>query len=338
MNIDSEQTASERKEPLPKSLHSIIEELKKHRHLKPAEMRRIVLDAKVKSDDLMPWATFDHCVTESYGRKMIYHGGNFEVMVMSWAPGDFSTIHDHGGTQWGAVQVFGPAEHATFRAEGDSLRTLARWEVKPGDVLGVANSLIHQMGNPTKDQVFLSLHIYGLAENLESITRGARVFDPETNGIQRIDGGVFFALPTDGIMRVEKGPDADFPTRLRHMVELVRRLCKMDAAGKPCPHKKLGEIIEDTFSILHLRKLRRHLHAIVNADGFDFGSKAWKILVGETGEAAKLQTQLREKNQLSEPYLDFVEIHGVLSGQDMEKVRGYFSLEVGKDSELHTPI
>jgi hypothetical protein len=69
-------------------------------------------------------------------------------MVMSWRPGDFSTIHDHGYTQWGAVQVFGPAEHATFRIDDDKIATLARWRMKNRDVIGVHHDLLHQMATP----------------------------------------------------------------------------------------------------------------------------------------------------------------------------------------------
>ncbi|MBK8652429.1 MAG: hypothetical protein IPN20_00430 [Haliscomenobacter sp.] len=51
---------------------------------------------------ITPWADFDHPDADSYGRKMAYKGPNFEIMVMSWKPGDFSSIHDHGHTQWGS--------------------------------------------------------------------------------------------------------------------------------------------------------------------------------------------------------------------------------------------
>ena len=102
------------KKLLPDSLRFIIEKLEERKEWKPAEVRRVVLEAGVKQEDLLPWADYGHPASDSYGRRLIYQEGNFEMMAMSWAPGDFSAIHDHGHTQWGAVQVFGPAEHATF--------------------------------------------------------------------------------------------------------------------------------------------------------------------------------------------------------------------------------
>ena len=110
-------------------------------------MVSLLKDSDISEDDLLSYADFEHHPQDSYGRKMVYKGPNFEIMVMSWKDGDFSAIHDHGHTIWGAVKIFGKAEHATFRWEDERLSTLARWQVSTGDVLGVGHSLIHQMGN-----------------------------------------------------------------------------------------------------------------------------------------------------------------------------------------------
>ena len=233
---------------LPTSLEYIKNKLSAKKELLPNEMRRIILDAQVKQDDLMPWADFDHPATDGYGRKMVHHGGHFEIMVMSWIPGDFSAIHDHGYTQWGAVQVFGPAEHATFRIKDGQISTLDRWVFTPGDVVGVSHNLVHQMGNTTENTRFLSLHIYGQKENIDSITGDARIFDLEHNTIQRVDGGVFFALPSKAIKSTEAGPVGDFPTKLRYMLELTKRLNRMQQAGVASKEMDLKQVIKNTFS------------------------------------------------------------------------------------------
>lgn len=325
MDMDTSLLTPQGSKTFPSSLHQIISELKKHRSLKPAEIRRIIIEANVKKEDLLPWADFGHPVADSYGRKLVYHGGNFEVMVMSWDPGDFSTIHDHGSTQWGAVKIFGPAEHATFRVDDDSLQTLARWDVEPGDVVGVSHSLVHQMGNPTENERFLSLHVYGLAENIESVTGDARVFDLEKNTIQRVDGGVFFALPPEEIKRTEKAPVPDFPTRLRHMVELTARLRKMKMAGEPCPFKNLGDAIEDTFSILHFGKLKKYLRSNFAEGEMDFESKEWRMLMYEITAAAKLQRKLQSERDLPEPFFDFVETERLFASEDENAIAEHFN-------------
>jgi len=158
------------KESLPQALRTFVHRLESTERIDPAELCRILNESTITAEDLSDWADFNHPTSDSYGRRMVYKGKDFEVMVMSWCPGDFSTIHDHGYTQWGAVRIYGPAEHATFRFEDGRLETLARWQVEPGDVIGVGHGLIHQMGNPTHDTFFLSLHTYGTSEQVEDVT------------------------------------------------------------------------------------------------------------------------------------------------------------------------
>ena len=145
---------------LPPSLHRLIHSIQNQSTLTPEIARQCIIEANIHRDDLLPWADFDHPIADSYGRKLVYDGGYFEVMVMSWAPGDFSAIHDHGGTQWGAVQCFGAAEHFVYTFEDNLLRTKAKNNYFPGSVKTVDRHLIHQMGNPG-NSCFLSLHLYG---------------------------------------------------------------------------------------------------------------------------------------------------------------------------------
>ena len=132
--------------------------------------------AKLTSQHLHPWQEFDHPVTNSYGRSLVYQGRSSELMVMSWLTGDFSEIYDHGQAQWGAVQIFGPAQHLTFELRGSLLKQISNEVVQPGTILGVSRELIHQMGNPSNER-FLSLHLYGTMEPSEKITGGARNYD-----------------------------------------------------------------------------------------------------------------------------------------------------------------
>ncbi|TNE57715.1 MAG: hypothetical protein EP344_10835, partial [Bacteroidetes bacterium] len=263
---------------LPRSLAFIVQKMQEEKPQKPAAVRRIILDAGVKPKDLEPWADFDHPAADSYGRKMAYRGPNFEIMVMSWRPGDFAAIHDHGFTQWGAVQIFGPAEHATFRMEDDVVSTLARWIVTPGDVIGVSHSLLHQMGNPTENTFFLSLHVYGEPEGVESITGDARVLDLRDNLIQRVDGGVFYALPPNAVNRTEPGPQPDFPTRLRHMIELTRRLRRMNATGDAGYHQEYETVRQELCAPGQRQWLLQCLDANTDSNSLQSNSVYWRIL------------------------------------------------------------
>lgn len=147
----------------PINLQTLIYMLQETPEFTPEDIQTMVVKADISAQDLMPWADFNHPVTDSYGRQLVFDGGHFEIMVMSWMPGDFSAIHDHGATQWGAVQCFGAAEHFIYTFTQGVLCTLQPAHYSPGMVHAVDHSLIHHMGNPGSEP-FLSLHVYGLID------------------------------------------------------------------------------------------------------------------------------------------------------------------------------
>jgi len=178
----------------------------------------LVASANVQPQDLEPWADYGHPSTDSYGRRLVCHGGHYELMVMTWLPGDVSAIHDHGGAEWGAVQCFGEALHDTFSLEGMRLIATGSRPYQPGDIQYVDSSLIHQMGNLDRPP-FLSLHVYGCGQPRELITCQARLFDLDGGEIQYTNGGVFHALPEDCILRRRIGlhAAADLVARQRRL-------------------------------------------------------------------------------------------------------------------------
>ena len=211
---------------LPDRIRRLIEAIQAEDRLTPASTRRLLDESGITAEDLESWADFDHPKADSYGRKMVYDGGCFELMAMSWAPGDMASIHDHGYTQWGAVKMLGRAEHAIFKLEDGTLTTAERRLFEPGSVVAVGHDLIHQMGNPGTEP-FLSFHLYGCYGHDGNVTGDARLYELDEEAIQITSGGVFYALPEDAVDRRESGPASDFPTRLRYKVELLRRLFTM---------------------------------------------------------------------------------------------------------------
>lgn len=212
----------------PASLQRLIRTLQQTDHPTPAQVKELILSANISIQDLIPWADFDHPLADSYGRKLVFYGGHFELMVMSWLPGDFSAIHDHGAAQWGAVQCFGAAAHYIYRFADEGLSTAESAHYTPGMVHAVDPYLIHQMGNPG-NVPFLSLHVYGGSRKGENITGNARIFDLLEGSIQYTDGGVFFCLPDTQINRRQPGLQADRITVLRHhclMCDRIRRILK----------------------------------------------------------------------------------------------------------------
>ena len=208
---------SERMPPSPR-LRFLIEGLSGSAVSDSAQLLELIASAGVDADELEPWADYNHSPLDSYGRQLVWHGGHFEVMVMTWLPGDFSAIHDHGYAQWGAVQCFGSAEHHTYNLKGRHLDGEVSLPYSPGQIRLVNRGLIHQMGNSGSES-FLSLHIYGSDVHRAAITGSARVFAVDEGRIQLTNGGVFFGLPDREILRSQYGLTAD-PRILHRQLQL----------------------------------------------------------------------------------------------------------------------
>ncbi|MBK8652428.1 MAG: hypothetical protein IPN20_00425 [Haliscomenobacter sp.] len=195
-----------------------------------------------------------------------------------------------GTPNGGAVQVFGPAEHATFRVDSGRISTLARWQMEPYEAVGVHHDLVHQMGNPTADQPFLSLHIYGEPEDDPSITGDARVFDLFKQQIQRVNGGVFFALPPNGCRGNRTSPVPDFPTKIRFAYRTLPPDAPNGAIGLRALRLYPGGSSGSSFCPEN-RDFLRCLETNANADGRQTNSVCWRIPNREPERKLLLQLQ-----------------------------------------------
>ncbi len=322
---------------LPKALAAIVDVLEKEQPSKPSQIVSIVKRSDVAKKDLLPYADFDHPGQDSYGRKMVYKGENYEIMIMSWNQGDFSAIHDHGHTMWGAVKIFGKAEHATFRWEDEDISTLARWEVKDGDVLGVGHALVHQMGNADQEP-FLSLHIYGHVDPQENITGEARIFDLHHQKIQRVNGGAFFNLRGKQVVKTQEGPRADFATALRFHLESYKRMLK---AGE----EETAEIYyQKIFDPSHMRSLIAHLSEITDSETDKVNhSIQWKILKRELSEAASVQAAHDKAVNTTDTFHKYAEVYDRIIGHScldsfMERYIAFFSTHYSIDFKENSTL
>ena len=290
---------------LPKSILSIINRIKETHDLDSTTASEIISNAAVSPDELAPWTSFDHSAKDSYGRKLVCDYGNFEIMVMSWIPGDMSMIHDHGYTQWGAVQLFGIAEHAVFEISNGILTTTERKLCKKRQILSVENSLIHQMGN-VGDTNYLTLHLYGSSNRKEDVTADARIFELDNNKIQVVNGGVFFALNDSEVSDSTEEIHADFPTTLRYKTELLKRLQKINSSGlgnnetrkredklsnalfEKLTWKKLSDELEGNQPTSYLDILEKELKVVSEVQNMLINSSRFKHLKEQYSEISKM--------------------------------------------------
>lgn len=184
----------------------IISALDNGEKITAALIKKLVEQSKVTEEDLKPYADFEHPVEDNYGRKMIYDGGKFEIMAMSWNPGHYSSIHNHGYTQWGVVQVFGNTHHFIYKNKDGELKFAKKEVLTKGAITKVVNATIHQMGNPSTGK-YMTLHVYGSDEKEGEITADAKNYELEFDRINHTTGGAFFNLPEDQIYNFKPGPN-----------------------------------------------------------------------------------------------------------------------------------
>jgi len=205
---------------LSKGLEALVQNLsiavEKEGNLSPLRACEIVSAAQITVEDLEPYSDFDHPIADCYGRKLVVDNGNFEVMVMSWNPDHYSSIHNHGYTQWGVVQVFGNTHHMIYHVKDNELRFSKKEILTPGGVVKVNNKFIHQMGNATTGR-YMTLHVYGCNDRDEGITADARNYDLEFSRISHTTGGAFFNLPEDEIYDFSVGPKPTNEVLLQYM-------------------------------------------------------------------------------------------------------------------------
>ena len=181
----------------------------------------LVEKADLNIEDLEPFADYDHPIEDGYGRKMAILDDRFEIMVMSWNPGDFSAVHDHGYTQWGAVQVFGNVMHHAFSNIGDEFTITKKEILSEGSVIRVNHPLIHQMGNVTSSP-YLTLHMYGCDEHEGVITADSKIYELENGLVKHTTGGAFYNLPDNEVYDIHNMKPIERQTFVYHASLLLQ--------------------------------------------------------------------------------------------------------------------
>lgn len=193
----------------PVAIESLVDSLKaavgEQTELTAERVKALVEQSGITQADLEPYAAFEHDPADGYGRKMIYDGGSFEIMAMSWNPGDYSSIHNHGYTQWGVVQVFGNVHHFIYKIKDNKIDFAKREILPAGATVKVVNAMVHQMGNPSTGR-YMTLHIYGSNTRQSAVTADARNYELEFDRVTHTTGGAFMNLPESQIYDFEPGP------------------------------------------------------------------------------------------------------------------------------------
>ena len=147
------------------NLVATIDELKHTaREMKLPELRRFIANLKPERAEIEPYI---HFTDDRYARNLVYKCEGFECLVLCWRPGQRSPIHDHANSICAVYTLSGVLAADNYRKMANGhIRADYSEDFKPGSVLTIQTTEIHQVSNLRDTEDLVSLHFYlGPLEN-----------------------------------------------------------------------------------------------------------------------------------------------------------------------------
>jgi predicted metal-dependent enzyme (double-stranded beta helix superfamily) len=155
------------------------------------QLIQLLKSLDLHADEFSPFADTNHSTHLSYGRTRLYTGRNFLVYLMTWAKGDFTAIHNHGQTDWGAVYFLGDVNHRLYRLEDNRLLLAGKSIIPAGTAVAVKGELIHAMGN-LAEGYSMSLHVYGSNRGMSVPNSTSCIYELEKKRVRVTSGEAYF--------------------------------------------------------------------------------------------------------------------------------------------------
>ncbi len=137
-----------------------IEKMKADGHSYDLVELEKILGGGLTFEDVQPWVSFTEA---KYARNLIYKNENFEILCICWKPGQRSSIHDHTGSNCGAVVMQGTCRESFYECKDPSKKCAspkrASVTCEVGAIMCSGPGDIHRIENPT-EQNLVSIHIY----------------------------------------------------------------------------------------------------------------------------------------------------------------------------------
>jgi predicted metal-dependent enzyme (double-stranded beta helix superfamily) len=205
---------------LSTELQKLINDIANSPAMNNEVLGEILAGKKLSADIFRAFETYHHPANQSYGRKLIYDHGTFKILLMSWAPGDYTAIHNHGYTEWGCVCFFGDATHRMYAYQNGQLSLTQKDTFTDGFIAYVCGSLNHLMGNAGKSG-FTTLHIYGSNTRSGDISQNAKIFLPEHGKIISTMGSAYLQ-PEQNVIIDQQSFACSNPELLEDYFSLVK--------------------------------------------------------------------------------------------------------------------
>lgn len=103
-----------------------------------------------------------HFSAERYQRNLLHQGPHYLALILCWANGQRSPIHDHRGSACGVRVIQGTATETLFeRTPSGYIRAVSSRELFEGQVCGSFDNDIHQVSNLQDGNAkLITLHVY----------------------------------------------------------------------------------------------------------------------------------------------------------------------------------
>jgi len=168
------------------NLADAIEELKhKAKEMALPDLRRFIAGLKAEKGEIERFIQFEE---NRYARNLVYKTQDFECLVLCWRPGQRSPIHDHGKSICAVYTVAGTLSADNYlKTANGHIRADYSEDFKPGSVLSIQTTEIHQVSNLQNSENLISLHFYlGPLENSFLYSVQEPIYEPYQRTYTRV--------------------------------------------------------------------------------------------------------------------------------------------------------
>ena len=168
------------------NLANAIEELKhKAKEMSLPDLRRFIAGLKPGKGEIERYIQF---ADNRYARNLVYKTLDFECLVLCWRLGQRSPIHDHGESICAVYTVSGTLSADNYRKTANGhIRTDYSEDFRPGSVLSIQTTEIHQVSNLQNSENLISLHFYlGPLENSFLYSVQQPIYEPYQRTYTRV--------------------------------------------------------------------------------------------------------------------------------------------------------
>jgi uncharacterized NAD(P)/FAD-binding protein YdhS/predicted metal-dependent enzyme (double-stranded beta helix superfamily) len=169
-----------------------------------AGIARVLSDAALTAEDVAP---FVRPTPSSYARVRVVRNERYELLVLTWLPGQASPPHDHTGSVCVLQVIEGTAIEAEFSVASDGYADLEYESgVATGEVSGGQDAGVHTVRNPSPSERLVTVHVY--APPLRDVRRYTprpvptpRRVEPRVPTVVILGGGFCGAMTAANLLR-----------------------------------------------------------------------------------------------------------------------------------------